>query len=94
MGEFDLNSWVQHTRTSYKGSVVGHVGDYVRVHWFLFSNGRPLNDLTNIDLHLKHELKELPNEPKIFSYDELDIALLTNDEQWFNEIQALKGANQ
>lgn len=88
--EFMKNDWVQHNRTSYKGSVVDIEGDYIRVHWFLYFGGNPLKN-DNIDLHHKHELKLLPPEPRIFSYDELDIALLTEDKAWYEEIMSLKG---
>lgn len=88
--EFQINDWVQHNRTSYKGSVVDIEGAYIRVHWFLFNNGKPLvkDDIT---LHHSHELKLLPPEPRIFSYDELDIALLTKDKAWYEEIMSLEG---
>ena len=88
--EYEVNDWVQHNRTSYKGSVVGIEGDYVRVHWFLYNGGRPLRN-QDIDIHHNHELKPLPPEPKEFSYDVLDVALLTNDQEWIKEIVSLKG---
>jgi len=88
--ELHVNQWVQHNRTSYKGSIIEIEGDYVRVHWFLYNGGKPLtNDF--IELNLKHEVKPLPQEPKEFSYDVLDIALLTNDQEWIKEIVSLKG---
>jgi hypothetical protein len=60
------------------------------VHWFLYSSGKPLNNDFD-ELLLKDEIKPLPPEPKEFSYDVLDLALLTKDEEWYNEIVNLKG---
>lgn len=91
MGEIRVNSWVQHIRTSYKGSVIEVEGDYAYVHWFLYASGKPLADLKQKELCPKHMIKPLPPEPKIFSYDVLDIALQTEDEEWFNEITSLRG---
>jgi hypothetical protein len=92
MEEIKLNDWVQHNRTSYKGSVIEVEGGYVRVHYYFYNGGAPLKNDFN-EMNLKSEVKLLPPEPKIFSYDVLDVALLTNDQEWIKEIVSLKGEN-
>lgn len=89
--EFQINDWVQHARTQYKGTVLDTVGDYVRVQWFTYSSGKVLANYTDKELVPKYLLKVLPPEPRIFSYDELVIAFMTEDEDWYYEVLALKG---
>ena len=88
--EIKVNSWVQHNRTSYKGSVIEEEGDYVRVQYYFYNSGAPLKNDFN-EMNLKSEVKPLPLEPKEYSYDVLDLALLTNDQEWIKEIVSLKG---
>lgn len=95
MNRFKKYDWVLHRRTGHRGSVSEVADNYIEVEWFLYASGRPLlPHLVKSECCLRSELMEYPDEPKIFSYAVLDLALLTKDEDWFNEIQALKGANQ
>ena len=73
--EIKVNSWVQHNRTSYKGSVIEEEGDYVRVQYYFYNSGAPLKNSFN-EMNLKHEVKPLPLEPKEYSYDVLDLSLI------------------
>jgi hypothetical protein len=67
-------------------------GDYVRVYYYFYNSGALLKNHFD-EMNLKSEVKPLPLEPKEFSYDVLDIALLTNDQEWIKEIVSLKGEN-
>ena len=92
MGEINVNDWVRHRRTSHKGSVIDKEGNYYRVQWYVYASGTKLPDNLAIEhLYLKDEIEPLPPEPRIFSYDELVIAFMTEDEDWYYEVLALKG---
>ena len=94
MRKFNLNDWVIRINNGHKGSVVAVEGDYYRVKWMFYTSGNKLIESLAIEsLHLGNELTEWPIGPKEFSYDVLDIALLTKDEEWYNEIMSLKGEN-
>lgn len=92
--KFNLNDWVIRRNNGHKGSVVAVEGVYCRVKWMFYTSGNKLIDNLAVEtLHLQDELVEWPLEPKEFSYDVLDIALLTNDQEWIKEIVSLKGEN-
>ena len=92
MGEIKKDAWVRHKRTGHKGSVIDTEGSYYRVKWYVYASGTKLPDNLAIEhLYLIDEIEPLPPEPKEFSYDVLDIALLTNDQEWIKEIVSLKG---
>lgn len=90
--KFKNGDWVIRRNNGHKGSVVAAEGVYCRVKWMFYTSGNKLIDNLAIEsLHLEDELVEWANEPKKFSYDVLDLALLTKDEEWYNEIMNLKG---
>lgn len=92
--KFKINQWVIRDSNEHKGSIVAIDGDYYEVHWFLFKSGKPLpKNLAVRSMHLEYQLVEWPDEPPIYSEDKIDLALQTEDEEWFGEIMSLKGEN-
>lgn len=95
MNKFSKDDWVIHRRTGHKGCVSEVTDTYVEVEWILYASGRPLlPHLVKSECCLRSELLEYPDEPRIYSYDELVIAFMTEDEEWYYEVLALKGADQ